>query len=84
MKDRKKVDAFNMSLYEGWDARAWDKNLHYFVKNRAICNIMFRYKPPYFYAGVIPEPDEMDDYCNKCVQLLRYRIKYVNVKRFII
>ena len=83
-KNRKKIPIVNMSLNEGWDARGWDKLLHYWVKNRGICNVVFRYHPPYFDPGYIPSKEEEYDYCKDCLELLRYRIKVVNTKRFII
>ncbi len=82
-KKRKKT-VVTMSLNEGWDARSWDKKLHYFVRNRAICSFLIRYKPPYFDPGYIPSIDEEWDYCKTCLKLLRYRIKVVDTRRFII
>ena len=83
-KRKIKIPTVTMSLFEGWDARAWDKQLHYFVRQRAICSFLIRYKPPYFDAGYIPEKEEENDYCKKCLELLRYRVKVVDTRRFII
>lgn len=83
-KKKKKIPIVTMSLNEGWDARGWDKQLHYFVRNRAICSFMIRYKAPYFDPGYIPTKEEEYDYCSKCLELLRYRIKVVDTRRFII
>lgn len=73
-----------VNINEGWDARAWDKRLHYFVRNRGICRNMIRYHPPYFDAGFIPldNDDEIGDYCLKCVTLLRDRRNHVPLERF--
>ena len=83
-KNKKKEYNGTMSLYEGWDARGWDKHLHYFVRHRAICSFLIRYKSPYFDPGYIPSKEEEYDYCKECLQLLRYRIKVVDTRRFII
>jgi hypothetical protein len=83
-KKKGKYIKVSLNINEGWDGRAWDKKLHYFVRNRSICNSLIRYHPPYFDAGFIPYPDdiEIDDYCIKCVQLMRYREQHLDLKRF--
>ena len=83
-KKKSKKIVVTLDINEGWDARAYDKVNHYFVRNRAICNVLIRYHPPYFSAGWIPEEDDPEryDYCNGCVQLLINRRNHVDLERF--
>jgi hypothetical protein len=83
-KKKGKVIKVSLDIDEGWDARSYDKVLHYFVRNRSICSYLIRYHPPYFDAGFIPDADdkEIKDYCVKCVQLMKAREQHLDLKRF--
>lgn len=80
----KYLNTVTLDIDEGWDSRAWDKVEHYFVRNRGICSHLIRYHPPYFDSGWIPDKDDPDinDYCKRCVDLMRARESHLDLKRF--
>jgi len=55
-----------MNQIEGWDTRAFDKQFHYFINNKALCGIG-SYHPPYFDRRMVIWDK---DHCRKCSKLL--------------
>ena len=84
MTRKKKAPVVTLNINEGWDIRGMDRKLHYFVRNRAVCSHRIRYHPPYFDAGFIPEPDDIEikDHCVKCLRLMRNRFSHLSLKKF--